>query len=418
MSTRRLQVESAKHRGYVPSLLTPLASTTDVAWVAPLATIAGALIAGFFAWYVPAWKLRRETRAETARALRYTRDPLLRAAFDLQSRFYNIVARDFLREYLRDGSDDDKQYAVMSTLWLTGQYLGWVEILRREVQYLDLGSQAANRALQLRLTDISTALASDSNREHELFVIFRADQRAIGEFMVTSRETETGGTRPDCLGYSEFLARFHEFESEDRSDGRPPLVAWAARFTEDLTKVSASALEMRRLVKAQRRLIDLVDLLDPDRVRYPEVNFRGKLPLIDRDTEAPRHVARFLWRYSDPWPIVEGWAAERGFRTPAEGGDHRTYVGRRGPTARRPEVHIDYDNGWMRIDACVATSSNHRRPIDGSLFATRGRRALNQLLQDFDRPTVRGGSTLPARVVRRITALTRRLRRSDADRES
>jgi hypothetical protein len=395
--------------GPVFRLLAPLAATTDVVWGA-LATVLGALIAGFAAWYVPAWRLNRETRSETARALRYTRDPLLRAAFDLQSRFYNIVARDFLGEYLRDGSQDDKQYAVMSTLWILGQYLGWVEILRREVQYLDLGSQAANRTLQLRLSDISAALASDSRREHHLFVIFRADQRAIGEFMVTSRETETGGRRPDCLGYSEFLVRFQETKAESNGEDGPPLLAWASRYEEDLAAASASAPDALRLVRVQRRLIDLVDLLDPDRVRYPEVNFRGKLPLSGDSAETPRHVAWFLWRHADPWPLVENWARASGFRGSTDGDDGRTYVGKRGLTGWRPQVHIDYHDGWLSVDACVARR-NVRRPVDGSLTAGRGRAAVNRLLQAFDRPTIRGGSTLPARGARRLAAIGQRLRR-------
>ncbi|MEU9096755.1 hypothetical protein [Streptomyces sp. NPDC048361] len=44
------------------------------------------------------------------------RDPLLWAAFDLQSRLYNIVDRGFLRVYFRDGSDRERAYARRSTL--------------------------------------------------------------------------------------------------------------------------------------------------------------------------------------------------------------------------------------------------------------------------------------------------------------
>src|SRR4051812_1080099 len=81
---------------------------------------------------------RHDEKADTVQELlgRY-RDPLLSAAYDLQSRFYNIARRDFLGVYYQRG-DLDALSAENTTLWIVGQYFGWVEILRREVQFLDL----------------------------------------------------------------------------------------------------------------------------------------------------------------------------------------------------------------------------------------------------------------------------------------
>ena len=403
----------------IPLLTKSTTASDDVVWLAPIAAIVVALVSGFFAWYVPAWKVRREARVETARALRHNRDPLLRAAFELQSRFYNIVARDFLKRYLANGIPDEKDYAVLSTLWLVGQYLGWVEILRREVQYLDLGSRAVNRRLQLRLSEVSAALASDSRRMEDSFIIFRSDQRAVGEFMVTARDTGTGGTRPDCLGYSEFLERFRVTASEAANGaglGRPPLLAWADRFETDLQRAADEPDKATRLVRAQRRLIDLVDLLDPDRVRYPELNFRGKLP-IARHGEPPRRAAHFLWRHADPWPSIERWARESGFRLESQDAFTRTFRGRRGATLKRPEVSIRYEGGWLTFDGGM-TRRHKRSAIDGSLRNTRARVTLNRLLRTFDRPTVAVGSTLPSRIGRWVITLVRRLRRGAEDHES
>jgi hypothetical protein len=39
------------------------------------------------------------------------REPLLRAAFDLQSRLYNIVKQHFLGSYLNRGSAAEQEYA-------------------------------------------------------------------------------------------------------------------------------------------------------------------------------------------------------------------------------------------------------------------------------------------------------------------
>lgn len=64
------------------------------------------------------------------------RDPLLWAAFDLQSRIFNIVDQFFLRAYFLHGSEEERAYAKRSTVFVFAQYLAWMEIVRRRVQFL------------------------------------------------------------------------------------------------------------------------------------------------------------------------------------------------------------------------------------------------------------------------------------------
>jgi AAA ATPase-like protein len=59
------------------------------------------------------------------------REPLLRAAFHLQSRVYNIVEQAFLLRYLQRGSPAEQEYACRNTMFVLAEYLGWVEMLRR-----------------------------------------------------------------------------------------------------------------------------------------------------------------------------------------------------------------------------------------------------------------------------------------------
>jgi hypothetical protein len=82
---------------------------------------------------------RATSQSRLEQLLSRYRDPLLLAAYDLQSRLYNIVVRDFV-DLLQKGDQDQQTYAVDSTLFVIAQYLGWVEALRRGVQYLDLGT--------------------------------------------------------------------------------------------------------------------------------------------------------------------------------------------------------------------------------------------------------------------------------------
>jgi hypothetical protein len=71
------------------------------------------------------------------------RDPLLSAAFDLQSRIFNVVVGNFW-VYIRSGNQEDQTYAINSTLFVIAQYLAWAEALRRGVQFLDLGDLKRN----------------------------------------------------------------------------------------------------------------------------------------------------------------------------------------------------------------------------------------------------------------------------------
>ncbi len=87
-------------------------------------------------------RAKQEDRQELMNRLR---DPVLWAAFDLQSRIYNIVLQRFFLVYLVHGSDEQRAYAQRNTVFLFAQYLAWVEIVRRSVQFLDLGSKQPRR---------------------------------------------------------------------------------------------------------------------------------------------------------------------------------------------------------------------------------------------------------------------------------
>jgi hypothetical protein len=126
---------------------------------------------------------------------------LLWAAFDLQSRVFNMVAQGFLQVYLAGGTPDEKEYARNNTMFVLAEYLRWVELVRRHVQVLDLGeSPKDNRTLVDHLSKISGALNTDSLPPP--FRVFRGEQRAIGELMINDDSKE-----PACIGYAKFCVR-------------------------------------------------------------------------------------------------------------------------------------------------------------------------------------------------------------------
>jgi hypothetical protein len=84
------------------------------------------------------------------------------------------------------------------------------------------------------------------------FLIWRGEQRAIGERMI-----EREGHRLDCLGYAGFLDR------DEKSFGR-----WLTRLERDVAEITKEP--NLRLTKLQHALVDLIRELDPASVRYPD----------------------------------------------------------------------------------------------------------------------------------------------------
>ncbi|XGV94908.1 MAG: hypothetical protein ACAF41_19465 [Leptolyngbya sp. BL-A-14] len=193
--------------------------------------------------------------AQTASLMSKYRDPLLRSAIDLQSRLYNIHRNRFLERFYLE-SAAAQNYARYNTLYVVAEYLGWVEILRREIQFLDLGDLERNRRLTELLASINQAFGN--YKPGSLFRLFNGEQRAIGEIMTVPRSnSEVIGY--DCIGYATFVKKM----------GEPEFASWFAKLSDDIDLIAASKVDLKRLVMIHSRLIDLIDFLDPHQIRVP-----------------------------------------------------------------------------------------------------------------------------------------------------
>ena len=254
----------------------------DVAiWVA-LVGIAGTLVNAAYTRRVSAKVAERDrerTKAEEVEQLfRRYRDPLLRASFDLQSRMYNIIAQRFMETYHVDDRPDAQEYARENTLFVLAEFLGWVEILRREVRFLDVGVEARNRTWTEHLKDVRNAL--QSNRFDPVLQVLNGQQRAIGEVMIVPVESpHDGSPRLETMGYAAFVLK-----RRDDTD----FARWFDRLGRDVALLSREpGRHTDPLVSLQRALIDLLDFLDPDCERLPKSE-RGKLaPAVQDPGESP-----------------------------------------------------------------------------------------------------------------------------------
>lgn len=199
---------------------------------------------------------RRRTRTKEEQAAevraRY-RDPLLSAAFDLQSRLFNIVAQGFLVRYRAEQDQQARKYAIENTLYVLAEYLGWVEIVRREIRFLDLGEEPANRQWVSTLERVRDTLARDDL--DPVLRVFRGDQRAIGEVMTVSGE----GERRECRGYASFAQELQE----------PGFARWFDGLQADIELLAREPdLHQERAVLLQNALVDVLDVLDPHGARF------------------------------------------------------------------------------------------------------------------------------------------------------
>jgi hypothetical protein len=185
--------------------------------------------------------LDRDLRAEETLA-RY-REPLASAAFDLQSRLYNILRLGFFKKW-RDGDRADD--AATTTLFRIAQYFGWSEILRRDIQFLAFPQDEPTRRVAELQSQIAACFLSDSYGPP--MMIWSDEQRAIGERMIVEEHNKVL-----CMGYASFRERCDDVFG-----------AWADRVRADLQDESAQP----RLRDLQHRLCELVEVLDPRRVRY------------------------------------------------------------------------------------------------------------------------------------------------------
>lgn len=232
-----------------------------VALISAAVALVSAITSVYAQFGLEKYKARKQAEATLVKY----REPLIYAAHELQSRFYNIDQQRFLKKFYLSNNDSEREYALESTLYVIAQYFGWTEILRREIQFLNLGDVEKTRKLAKQQENIGVLFHSDKDELGKALRLFRGEQRAIGECMITIQ-----GDNVSCRGYASFVA--------DRSEN---LRRWFVRLEEDIDVTARTSTSPDRLVKLQHALVELIDLLDPDHMRFSKGQ-RKPIPVADR----------------------------------------------------------------------------------------------------------------------------------------
>lgn len=214
------------------------------AFVIALIALAGSIFSTLLTVFgAPVLQARRDAR----KALDNYREPLLSAAYELQSRIYNILQLKFVEKFIAGDGAGKREVGINSTLYVFAQFFGWREIIRHEVEYLRFPRYGQTRETARLLRTIEETFL-DSNRGLQL-MIWRAEQRGLGERMIT-----TANGKMSCLGYASFL------------DQCAAMNVWLEPLKRDLEQLDDDG--RKRLVDLQHQLLDLVRQLDRKHVRY------------------------------------------------------------------------------------------------------------------------------------------------------
>jgi hypothetical protein len=251
-------------------------------------TTAGALLAlvlkeRVFARSFEKWKAAMSLE-QIAR--RY-REPIALTALELSNRLSTIsedypasfLSRSVLetsapsRPTLNSAADPYFQrYRLISSVYRLCAFLGWIELYRQEMTYLE--PRGRSRAVETSIFEVRADLADGQLNKSEDWdawhdaLIFREEQRAIGEVMIV----QIGDART-VMGYAEFSELFPGTGAtlRERWFGR------AGAFL--LDPIGEKDFRLVRLQRLVVHLVDLAELLVPDRVREDHREARARCAL-------------------------------------------------------------------------------------------------------------------------------------------
>ncbi len=228
------------------------------------------------------WKQRRTLE----QIYQHFKDPLLLSARELASRIIEILDQ-YPTVYLKrpvfeshpekqiENSIDDpyfQRYKLISTLYRFCAFLGWLELYRQEIVFLQSGNNKHSKKLEHSIGKIRADLADGQLNKAEDWIewrdilIFREELRAIGEAMI-----ESHGTLRTIMGYG----RFCELLESESVSGAKRWVEVVMNFFLDMS-VHQRDFRRNRLQRLLVHLVDLLRLLDTNTLEQYLINAHNK----------------------------------------------------------------------------------------------------------------------------------------------
>lgn len=225
-----------------------------------LSAIISAIVSILLFRYKERQKNELEIKKKRKSVLDKYREFICVSAYELQGRIHNILIRK-LFDYADSENNSYSNNVRLYTVYLIGQFFAWKEILRKEMHYLDFREGKEEISLLENLDSLETLFSSDKVGGG-MFMIFRGEQRAIGECMMVFHDVTS---TYQCIGYSKFI----ELLEDDKCK------IWLSILTDNIERAISeyrknNNFKSVRLSDIQSKLIDLLNTLDPDLKRFPK----------------------------------------------------------------------------------------------------------------------------------------------------
>jgi hypothetical protein len=132
--------------------------------------------------------------------------------------------------------------ALLGTLYRFAAYLGWRELLTRELTYLEFEDAERTKKVLNRLDEVRAKLSS-SRFDHQRLMLWTEEQSAIGGLMLKASGS------PGVIGPETFFTEYDNKFSD-----------WFGSFAADLEREdSSSSTRLRELEASLRGLIDTLE---------------------------------------------------------------------------------------------------------------------------------------------------------------
>lgn len=263
--------------------------------ISALVSTTGTLIALFlkeqvFARSFEDWKATRSLEV----VYRKYKDPILFSAIELFNTLKQILEDkdyppDFLKsKYLASGNETPNRtsaidvhynkYKLQSSVYRLCTLLGWIELYRQDIVFLKNDKKTVDRNFEKAISAISNDLANGELNKADDWdkwrdaLIYREEQRAIGESMIT-----VGANGRIVLGYAEFSHLFNT----DSSTGKSRWIDGAIQFFVD--QKPSKDVRHNRLKRLIVHVVNLIEILDEPQLTEKHREIRAKYESVVND---------------------------------------------------------------------------------------------------------------------------------------
>lgn len=218
--------------------------------------------------------------------------PILLASEELRRRLHNMITLIQLIEtesgWLQ--SDEPNGYYYVSTIYTVARFLGWQQILRREVVYLDFTTTNETKTFEAFMRAIREGFSNpdlicdneaSAPEESEDKWIYSFWLQGIGDSMIVEK-----GDNCYAMNYASFLTKIGDDKNTD-------LREWLNALRNLFADLKSTDLKFKRIVALHSLVNAFIDYVDPQHLRTGNQPYHWDL-LTEDEAERIRKEIRAI----------------------------------------------------------------------------------------------------------------------------